>query len=127
MHVFDENAVKLLKVIEKVDNGHIEVKELMYRLTLDVLGRVAFGFDFNNLEDPTNDVTTYQEVTAECEKPIYFIIPFIEYFLCFDRTEARKKVAKIYELYNGLIETKRKSMETEELNIKISNNTADFL
>ncbi|CAG8486763.1 10773_t:CDS:10 [Funneliformis caledonium] len=128
MHVFDETAVKLLKVIEKVDNGPIEVQDLMHRLTLDVLGRVAFGFDFNNLEDPTNVyVTTYQEVTAECDKPIYFIIPFIEYLPYFDRIEARKKVAKINELYDGLIETKRKSMETEELSKKINNNTADLL
>ncbi|CAG8534620.1 3514_t:CDS:10 [Funneliformis mosseae] len=128
MHVFDETAVKLLKVIEKVDNGPLEVQDLMHRLTLDVLGRVAFGFDFNNLEDPTNVyVTTYQEVTAECDKPIYFIIPFIEYLPYFDRTEARKKVAKINELYDGLIETKRKSMETEELSKKINNNTADLL
>ncbi|CAI2180437.1 8808_t:CDS:10, partial [Funneliformis geosporum] len=128
MHVFNETAVKLLKVIEKVDNEPIEVKDLMHRLTLDVLGRAVFGFDFNNLEDPTNIyVTTYQEVTAECDKPIYFIMPFIEYLPYFDRTEARKKIAKINELYNGLIEEKRKSMETEELSKKINNNTADLL
>ncbi|CAG8539253.1 13865_t:CDS:10, partial [Funneliformis caledonium] len=128
MHVFDETAVKLLKVIEKVDNGPIEVKDLMHRLTLDVLGRAVFGFDFNNLEDPTNVyVTTYQDVVAECDKPIYLVIPLIEYLPYFDRTEARKKVAKINELYNGLIEMKRKSMETEELIKKKNNNTADLL
>ncbi|CAG8489883.1 17045_t:CDS:2 [Funneliformis caledonium] len=128
MHVFYKTAVKLLKFIEKVDSGHIEVKELMYRLTLDILGRVAFEFDFNNFEDLTNVcVTTYQEVIAECEKSIYFIIPFIKYFPYFDHTEACKKVAKIYKLYNRLIETKRKSIETKELNKKISNNTAYFL
>ncbi|CAI2185319.1 10495_t:CDS:2 [Funneliformis geosporum] len=45
--IIDETVVKLLKVIEKVDNEIIEVKDLMHRLTLDVLGRAAFGFDFN--------------------------------------------------------------------------------
>ncbi|CAG8756710.1 1916_t:CDS:2, partial [Funneliformis caledonium] len=128
MHLFDETALKLLKVIEKVDNGPIEVKDLMHRLTLDVLGRAAFGFDFNNLEDPTNVyVTTYKEVTEECDKPIYFILPFLENIPYFYRTEARKKVAKINDLFNGLIETKRKSMETDELSKKIDNNSADML
>ncbi|CAI2198282.1 16238_t:CDS:2, partial [Funneliformis geosporum] len=128
MHVFDETAVKLLKVIEKVDNEPIEVNDLMHRLTLDVLGRASFGFDFNNLEDPTNVyVTTYKEVVAETDNPLYLILPFIEYIPYFDRTEARKKVAKMNDLYNGLIEKKRKSMETDELNKKINNNSADLL
>ncbi|CAI2183479.1 2509_t:CDS:10, partial [Funneliformis geosporum] len=128
MHLFDETALKFLKVIEKIDNGPIEVKGLMDRLTLDVLGKVAFGFDFNNLEDPTNVyVATYQEVTEECNKPIYFICPFIEYIPYFYRTEARKKIAKINDFYNGLIEKKRKSMETDEWSKKIDNNSADLL
>jgi hypothetical protein len=33
--------------MERVDNEPIEVKNLMHRLTLDVLGKAAFGFDFN--------------------------------------------------------------------------------
>ncbi|CAI2198323.1 3583_t:CDS:2, partial [Funneliformis geosporum] len=128
MHVFDESALKFLKVIEKVDNGPIEIKGLMDRVTLDVLGKAAFGFDFNNLEDPTNDyVTTYHEVTEECNKPIYFICPFIKYIPYFNRTEARKKAAKMNYLFNGLIEKKRKSMETDELSKKIDNNSADLL
>ncbi|CAI2195167.1 3738_t:CDS:2, partial [Funneliformis geosporum] len=77
---------------------------------------------------PTNVyVTTYQEVTAECDKPIYNLMPFIEKLPYFNRIEALKKAAKINELYNGIIEEKRKSMETEELDKKINNNTADFL
>jgi hypothetical protein len=39
--------MKLLNVMEKVDNKHIEIRDLMHRLTLDVLGKAAFGFDFN--------------------------------------------------------------------------------
>lgn len=46
-HVFVESTIKLLNVMEKFDNQPIEVKNLMHRLTLDVLGKAAFGFDFN--------------------------------------------------------------------------------
>jgi cytochrome P450 len=39
--------MKMLDVMEKVDNEPIEIKNLMHSLTLDVLGKAAFGFDFN--------------------------------------------------------------------------------
>ncbi|CAI2177351.1 1454_t:CDS:10 [Funneliformis geosporum] len=128
MQLFDDITVKLLKVIEKVDNEPIEVKDLMDRLILDVLGRIAFKFDFNYLEDPTNVlVTTYKEAIAEVNNPLYFLFPFIENIPYFYRTEARKKVAKIHDLFSGLIEERRKSMETDELSKKIDNNSADLL
>ncbi|GET03485.1 cytochrome P450 [Rhizophagus clarus] len=47
VHIFVESVMKLLNVMEKVDNEPIEIKNYMHRMTLDVLGRAAFGFDFN--------------------------------------------------------------------------------
>ncbi|RIA87168.1 cytochrome P450 [Glomus cerebriforme] len=126
IHVFVEYAIKLLDVMEKVDNEHIEVKSLMHRLTLDVLGKAAFGFDFNNLEKPNNVyVTTYNEVLGELSKPIYFILSYLEY-IC-PRTEAYKKVAKLNSLYDGIVENKRQAMEMGEIDKKINSNSADLL
>ncbi|CAG8672283.1 22140_t:CDS:10 [Rhizophagus irregularis] len=115
----------LLTVMEKFDNQPIEVKNLMHRLTLDVLGKAAFGFDFNNLEDPENVyVTAYNEVIEELSKPLYLLLPFLNYF---PRFEARKKLAKLNNLYDGIVENKRKSMQLGELDEKINNNSADLL
>ncbi|RIA90098.1 cytochrome P450 [Glomus cerebriforme] len=126
IHVFVESAIKLLNVMEKVDNEPIEVKDLMHRLTLDVLGKAAFGFDFNNLGDPKNVyVTSYNEVLEELSKPIYYLISFLEHIV--PRTEAIKKIAKLNKLYDEMVERKIKSMKTGELDEKINNKSADLL
>ncbi|CAB5217124.1 unnamed protein product [Rhizophagus irregularis] len=125
VHVFVESVMKLLDVMEKVDNEPIEIKNFMHSLTLDVLGRAAFGFDFNNLEDPKNVyVTTYNEVLKELGNPLYFVIPFLSYL---PRPEALKKMTKLNNLYDGLVEKKRQSMKSGELDEKINNNSADLL
>ena len=60
----------------------------------------------------------------EISKPIYLAIPLLDYL---PRTEARKKVAKLNSLYDGIVENKIKSMKTGELDKKINNNSADLL
>ncbi|GES99837.1 cytochrome P450 [Rhizophagus clarus] len=125
VHVFVESVMKMLNVMEKVDNEPIEFKNLMHSLTLDVLGRAAFGFDFNNLEDPKNVyVTTYNEVIEEIGNPLYFLFPFFRYI---PRTGTLKKVAKLNSLYDGIVQKKRQSMKLEKINEKINNNSADLL
>ena len=55
---------------------------------------------------------------------LYFTMPFLNYI---PRTETLKKITKLNDLYDGLVEKKRKSMKTGELNEKINNNSADLL
>ncbi|GBC06725.1 hypothetical protein RclHR1_00700024 [Rhizophagus clarus] len=125
VHVFVEFAVKFLDIMEKIDNEPIEVNDIMHRLTLDVLGKASFGFDFNNLEDPKNVyVTTYNEVISEMSSALYFLFSFLEYL---PRTETIKKIAKLNKLYDDIVESKRRSMETGEIEKKINNNSADLL
>ena len=52
-------------------------------------------------------------------------MPFLEYFL--PRTRAREVIAKLNSLYDGIVENKRKSMKTGELDKKVRNNSADLL
>ncbi|RIA97960.1 cytochrome P450 [Glomus cerebriforme] len=126
IYVFVESAMKLLDVMERVDNKPIEVKSLMHGLTLDVLGKSAFGFDFNNLEEPNNVyVTTFNEVMEELGKQIYFLMSFLEYII--PRTKAIEKVEKLNNLYDRIVEKKSKSLKTGEIDKKIENNSADLL
>lgn len=60
----------------------------------------------------------------ELSKPLYLLLPFLNYF---PRFEARKKLAKLNNLYDGIVENKRKSMQLGELDEKINNNSADLL
>ncbi|GBB91360.1 hypothetical protein RclHR1_01860014 [Rhizophagus clarus] len=125
VHVFVESAMKLLEVMEEVDNEPIEVKSLMQRYTLDVLGRAAFGFDFNNLENPKNVfVTTYNELMKDLGNPLYFLLSFLNYF---PRTKALNKMAKLNGLFDEIVEKKCESMKSGEIDKKINNGTADLL
>ena len=60
----------------------------------------------------------------EVVNPINLLVPLLDYL---PRTEIRKKIAKLNNLYDGIIENKRKSMKTGELDKKIDNNSADLL
>ena len=55
---------------------------------------------------------------------LYFLIPFIDYL---PRPEAQKKLAKLNNIYDKIIESKRKSMIIGDFDKKINNNTADLL
>jgi hypothetical protein len=60
----------------------------------------------------------------ELSKALYLLMPFLSYL---PRTEALKKIAKLNNLYDGIIENKRQSMNLGELNEKLNNNSADLL
>src|SRR5437762_1116885 len=61
----------------------------------------------------------------ELGKVLYFIVPYLDYL---PRTEAHKKIAKLNNLYDEIIENKRKSMmKSGELDEKVNNNSADLL
>jgi cytochrome P450 len=49
---------------------------------------------------------------------------FLDYL---PRTEARKRIAKLHNLFDGIVENKFKSMKAGELDKKIDDNTADLL
>ena len=89
--------------------------------------RYSYLFNFINqcLEDPNNIyVTTFNETMKEISSPYYFLLPFLNYL---PRTEAFRKMSKLNSLYDEIIENKRKSMKTGELDRKINNNSADLL
>ncbi|RIB24218.1 cytochrome P450 [Gigaspora rosea] len=108
-HLFVEKALKLMDIFEKVDNKPIEVRDFMQRLTLDILGKVAFNFDFNNLEDPKNPyVTAYNEVQDVFRNPLISIlqidrIPIINQLVF-------RKIDKLNNLFEDIIKENRKSL-----------------
>ncbi|CAG8546574.1 1056_t:CDS:10, partial [Gigaspora rosea] len=104
--------------ITKVDNDRyfrnnckkpIEIKNLMQMFTLDVLGKVAFGFDFNNLGNPDNAyVKAYNDVQKIILDPIAILfqterIPMI-------RQQNLKKVDKLSSLFKEIIKEKYKAL-----------------
>ncbi|CAG8550601.1 15572_t:CDS:10, partial [Cetraspora pellucida] len=109
VHLFAEMGLKLMNIFEKVDNKPIEVTSLMQRFTLDILGKVAFNFDFNNLEDPNNVyVTAYNEV-QDMFKSSFFLIFQIDSIPGL-RQLAFRKIDRLNNLFEEIIKEKRKSL-----------------
>jgi hypothetical protein len=63
-------------------------------------------------------------VIKELSNVFYFAIPFLDYL---PRTEARRKMAKLNNLFDEIVESKLKSMKAGELDEKVNNNTANLL
>jgi hypothetical protein len=63
-------------------------------------------------------------VVEEINNPYYILFSFLNFL---PRTGTLKKIEKLNNLYDGIVESKRKSMKTGEIEKKINNNTADLL
>ncbi|CAG8664746.1 1706_t:CDS:10, partial [Racocetra persica] len=109
MHLFVEMGLKLMDILEKVDNKPIETTTLMQRFTLDVLGKVAFDFDFNNLEDPKNVYVTTYNAVQDMFKSSFFSIFQIDSIPGL-RQLAFKKIDRLNNLFEEIIKEKRKSI-----------------
>ncbi|CAG8476924.1 10052_t:CDS:10, partial [Scutellospora calospora] len=115
---FDETGFKLMDVLEKIDNKPIEVRDLMHKVSLDVLGKVAFGLDFNNLEDPTNIyVTTYNEVQKAIANPYFIFLPILNR-IPFLNKKRFEKVDKLDNIFDKIVEKKRETLANGTENIQ---------
>ncbi|CAG8623919.1 19722_t:CDS:2 [Gigaspora margarita] len=110
MHFFIETGDKLMDMLEKIDNKPIEVRDLMHRFTLDVLGKAAFGIDFNNLGDPNNIyVTAYNKVQEDIQNPYFIYFPILNY-IPFLNKQRFKRVEELDNKFDKIIEQKREDL-----------------
>jgi len=110
MHFFIETGDKLMDMLEKIDNKPIEVRDLMHRFTLDVLGKAAFGMDFNNLGDPNNIyVTAYNKVQEDIQNPYFIYFPILNY-IPFLNKQRFKRVEELDNKFDKIIEQKREDL-----------------
>ncbi|RIB27210.1 cytochrome P450 [Gigaspora rosea] len=106
---FFRNCIKDDRYFRNNCKKPIEIKNLMQMFTLDVLGKVAFGFDFNNLGNPDNAyVKAYNDVQKIILDPIAILfqterIPMI-------RQQNLKKVDKLSSLFKEIIKEKYKAL-----------------
>ncbi|CAG8687749.1 734_t:CDS:10, partial [Racocetra persica] len=115
VHLFVEKGLEMMEVLEKVDNKPIEVNDIMQRLTLDVLGKASFNFDFNNLQDPHNVyVTAYNEAQNVFRNPFYSIFPVERIPIL--RRLVFSKVDRLSNLFEDIIKEKRKSLAAGQSN-----------
>ncbi|CAO3679338.1 unnamed protein product [Umbelopsis vinacea] len=87
-------------------DGPIEILPLLQRFTLDVIGRVGFGFEFNAIGAPMFP---------------YIFWPVLDTYLrfLFPRRQAKHAdLSTLNDLFNNVIKTKRENLATMDSNVE---------
>ncbi|CAG8713038.1 15418_t:CDS:2 [Dentiscutata erythropus] len=115
IHLFVDTGLKLMRVLEKIDDKPVEIRDLLQRFTLDTLGKVAFDFDFNNLGNPNNIyVKTYNKVHEFIVNPLRFVFP-IDYIPGI-RQQTFSHFNKLIGLFKEIIKKKHEAIAAGKSN-----------
>ncbi|KAM7532134.1 hypothetical protein LguiB_035544 [Lonicera macranthoides] len=101
------------------DGEDVEMESLFSRLTLDIIGKAVFNYDFDSLTNDTGIVEAVYTVLREAEDRSVAPIPFWEIPIWKDISPKQKKVNEALKLINGtldnLIAICKRMVEEEEL------------
>ncbi|KAL1807970.1 hypothetical protein ACET3Z_024960 [Daucus carota] len=101
------------------DAEDVEMESLFSRLTLDIIGKAVFNYDFDSLTNDTGIVEAVYTVLREAEDRSVSPIPFWEIPIWKDISPKLKKVNSALELINGtlddLIAICKRMVDEEEL------------
>ncbi|XAR48354.1 hypothetical protein NMG60_11031161 [Bertholletia excelsa] len=112
------------RLCEKLDNAasnmeDVEMESLFSRLTLDIIGKAVFNYDFDSLTYDTGIVEAVYTVLREAEDRSVAPIPFWEIPLWKDISPRQKRVTAALSLINetldNLIAICKRMVEQEEL------------
>uniref|UniRef100_A0A5B7BTE9 Uncharacterized protein n=1 Tax=Davidia involucrata TaxID=16924 RepID=A0A5B7BTE9_DAVIN len=101
------------------DGEDVEMESLFSRLTLDIIGKALFNYDFDSLTNDTGIVEAVYTVLREAEDRSVQPIPFWEIPIWKDISPKQKKVTAALKLINetldNLIAICKRMVEEEEL------------
>ncbi|EXX67746.1 hypothetical protein RirG_111610 [Rhizophagus irregularis DAOM 197198w] len=119
-----ETTMELFTFMEKNLSGPTDIFILLQRITIEILGKMAFGHQFNclkSLEIP-HMINVYKYIISFVESPLRIIFPFINKL----PLESNKKfLAAIKEFDNfiyEIIEKKKDEMNNNKINNKENSN-----
>ncbi|KAL8557740.1 hypothetical protein ACS0TY_005011 [Phlomoides rotata] len=119
--LFGEATDRLCKKLDAAasDGEDVEMESLFSRLTLDIIGKAVFNYDFDSLSVDTGIVEAVYTVLKEAEDRSTSPIPFWEIPIWKDISPKLKKVNAALKLVNdtldNLIAISKKMVDEEEL------------
>ncbi|KAL8122351.1 protein LUTEIN DEFICIENT 5, chloroplastic isoform X1 [Apium graveolens] len=119
--MFGQAADRLCRKLDAAasDAEDVEMESLFSRLTLDIIGKAVFNYDFDSLTNDTGIVEAVYTVLREAEDRSVSPIPFWEIPIWKDISPKLKKVNSALELINGtlddLIAICKRMVDEEEL------------
>ncbi|XP_074311340.1 protein LUTEIN DEFICIENT 5, chloroplastic [Silene latifolia] len=121
INLFSQATDRLCKKLDTAaSNGEsVEMESLFSRLTLDIIGKAVFNYDFDSLTNDTGIVDAVYTVLREAEKRSTAPIPVWEIPIWKDISPRLKKVNAalklINDVLNDLIAICKRMVEEEEL------------
>ncbi|RUP45711.1 cytochrome P450 [Jimgerdemannia flammicorona] len=109
--IFAERAGVLVENIRRAittGEDEVEMVDMFQRLTLDVLGKAVFGYNFAGLENPNSEyIQIYNEIVKLSGQPINLFFPFITQYL---RPGLDSKIVRFDDMLYRIIDHKREEI-----------------
>ncbi|KAI8579670.1 hypothetical protein K450DRAFT_240950 [Umbelopsis ramanniana AG] len=119
---------RMFEQIEKAD-GPVDIQKLLQRFTLDAIGLIGFGFEFNSTNTPDGEwVKTYNDVADHVGDFKYLFFPILDTTLLPLFPERQKKhesLDKLNGLFNEIIQHKKSELAKGGSNV--DDNEKDLL
>lgn len=119
---------KMIKQIDGAD-GPVALQPLLQRFTLDAIGLVGFGFEFNAIETPDGEfVSAYNDVANGIMDFRFLLFPSLDTtFLGLfpERQKKHKQLEKLNELFAKVIDHKKRVLSMDQ--IAVEENEKDLL
>ncbi|KAJ2964741.1 hypothetical protein NQZ79_g397 [Umbelopsis isabellina] len=118
--LFGSLCERLMKKFEVEGDGlsNVDVPAMMQRFTLDAIGLAGFDYDFQSIEEPNSDkVRVYNSIMEGFRQPMFFFFPFLDRYMRWafpQRRQQHRDVDKMTELYQNVIENKRKILSQQK-------------
>ncbi|KAI8585366.1 cytochrome P450 [Geranomyces variabilis] len=113
---FAKSVELLLTRFAELDGQIVEAYSWMQRLTLDVLGRGIFSFDFESMSsrDPGRYVALYNDMIGNVLHPISVILPFWSKVPTQKNLRTHKMSAEFRELLGGMVTQRVKERKASD-------------
>ncbi|KAJ9056367.1 hypothetical protein DSO57_1033882 [Entomophthora muscae] len=99
---------KLINLINQADGAPLQIQDLFQRLTLDVLGKGLFSFNFEAIAKGNENhyLRLYNDVMKAMFNPIYFVLPFLEKWVP-SRQKSHQQSQEFRDFLRNIIRTRK--------------------
>ncbi|CAJ0756722.1 2984_t:CDS:2 [Entrophospora sp. SA101] len=111
-------TIDLMNLLDKLVDQPFDIFKVMQRTTIQVLGKIAFSYDFKcleNLETRHDLIETYIKLLRSLRNPIAFILPWLSKL----PTKSKAEFEKDLEIFNKtmleIIQNKKEEIKKSKL------------
>ncbi|KAG0181527.1 cytochrome P450-dit2 [Apophysomyces sp. BC1034] len=115
---FGSVAQKLFNILATQDKT-VDIGNFMDRVSLDAIGKVGFGFEFNAVEDPNNHwVRIYHDIDNGMRDPLFAHFPFLDHpalvWMFPARKDLHRRLDSFMDMLMEVVKNKRRLLEKNE-------------